>query len=283
MDDSNDTTAVDGTVLSTTATATSGSHTLHVKAWSSDNTACSADVTVSVQAAATAPAQSSSIIPANATTVGDIQNLTEWTAVHDAQAGGDSSGVMSVVDTPSLSGHARQFDTTFSDNGGELYTDSFDIDVNATNFFYDAYVYLTDSVDNLANLEMDMNQVLADGHTVIFGFQCDGWTGRWDYTVNQGTAESPDDQWVSSSAYCDARTWSRDVWHHVQVWYSRDDSGNVSYHSVWLDGVESKLDTTVPSAFALGWAPALQVNFQVDGYGSGSNTVYLDKLTVSRW
>jgi hypothetical protein len=53
---------------------------------------------------------------------------------------------------------------------------------------------------------------------------------------------------------------------------------------VWLDDVQENINTTVNSAFALGWAPALLTNFQVDGLGaSGSNTVYLDDLTIYRW
>jgi hypothetical protein len=70
----------------------------------------------------------------------------------------------------------------------------------------------------------------------------------------------------------------------VQIAYSRDASGNVNYQSVWLDGVQSPLNATAPSAFALGWGPVLLTNFQVDGLGtSGSSTVYLDDLTVYRW
>ena len=71
----------------------------------------------------------------------------------------------------------------------------------------------------------------------------------------------------------------------MQVLYGRDDSGNVTYHSVWLDGAQQDINETVPSAFALGWVPAVLVtNFQVDGIGtSGSMTAYLDNLTVYRW
>jgi len=73
------------------------------------------------------------------------------------------------------------------------------------------------------------------------------------------------------------------AWHHVQVSYSRDNAGNVTYSSAWLDGVESKIDATAPSAFALGWGPSLLTNFQVDGIGNGTNTVYLDNVMISRW
>jgi hypothetical protein len=45
------------------------------------------------------------------------------------------------------------------------------------------------------------------------------------------------------------------------------------------------INATVPSAFALGWAPTILTNFQVDGEtaAAGSSTVYLDQLTVYRW
>jgi hypothetical protein len=70
----------------------------------------------------------------------------------------------------------------------------------------------------------------------------------------------------------------------VQVSYSRDDAGNVTYHSVWLDGVEAPINQTVNSDFDLRWAPVLIANFQVDGLGAiGSSTLYLDDLTLYRW
>jgi hypothetical protein len=70
----------------------------------------------------------------------------------------------------------------------------------------------------------------------------------------------------------------------VQVYYSRDNSGNITYHSVWLDGNQQNINATVNSAFALGWQPSLLTNLQIDGLGNGgSATVYLDNLTVYRW
>jgi hypothetical protein len=119
---------------------------------------------------------------------------------------------------------------------------------------------------------------------VIFGFQCDGWSGTWDYTLNAGTPQSPKDQWLHSTASCNPRNWSTNTWHRVQISYSRDNSGNVTYKSVWFDGVQQDIYATVNSAFALGWGPALLANFQVDGIGlSGSSTAFLDNVTVYRW
>lgn len=189
-----------------------------------------------------------------------------------------------MVAAPSLSGSARQFSTTFSNYGDERYAVSFGADPNATNFLYDGWVYLVSPSSDVANLEMDTNQVLTNGQTVIYGFQCDGYSGTWDYTENTGTPQAPNDVWVHSSAACNPRNWATDTWHHVQISYMRDDSGNVTYNTVWLDGTAQTLNVTVPSAFALGWASTLLTNFQVDGLGSsGSSTVYLDNLTIYRW
>jgi hypothetical protein len=71
----------------------------------------------------------------------------------------------------------------------------------------------------------------------------------------------------------------------VQIGYSRDDVGNVTYQAVWLDGVKYPINATVNSAFSLGWASGVLVaNFQVDGIGtSGSSTLYVDNLTMYRW
>ena len=153
------------------------------------------------------------------------------------------------------------------------------------NFLYDAWVYLGAGANNISNLEFDMNQVMANGRTVIYGFQCDSWSKTWDYTANLGTPTAPNDTWLPSTAACNVQNWSPNTWHHVQIAYSRDAGGNVTYKSVWLDNVQQDLNVTVNSAFALGWSPTLLTNFQVDGMtqASSNSTVYLDNLTVYRW
>jgi hypothetical protein len=280
LDDSSNTTVVNGAQVTTQVPAQTGTHTLNVKAWGNAGAACNTSVAVEVTDSSSPV---NSLVPANATTVSSIQSLNNWQAKHDTAAVGSSSGSMSVVSSPAMSGSARQFVTSFSGSGDELYNVNFGNDTAATNFFYDAWVYLTSSAANVANLEMDVNQVMPNGQTVLFGFQCDGYSSTWDYTKNAGTPTSPVDTWVHSGAACNVRSWSQNAWHHVQVSYSRDDSGNVTYNSVWLDGVQSDINATAPSAFALGWGPMLVTNFQVDGLGSGTNTIYLDQLTVSRW
>lgn len=281
LDNSTSTSTASGTSVNTSVSAATGTHTLHVKAWGSLGASCVSDLTVAVTGSSSAPA--SSIVPADATTVSNLQTNNNWQAAHDPATGATSSGTMSMTSSPSLSGHARQFNSSFTNSGGEIYHVNFGNDPSPTNFFYDGWVYFSSSSANIANLELDMNQVVSNGDTVIYGFQCDGYSGTWDYTENAGTPSQPKDTWVHSSAACNARNWSPDTWHHVQISYSRDNSGNVTYHSVWLDGAESQINATVPSLFALGWAPSLITNFQVDGLGTGSNTVYLDEFAISRW
>jgi hypothetical protein len=281
IDNSSDTTIVRGTSVEAEVASGTGSHTLHVKAWGDAGSACVTDVAINVEAAPSTAA----VIPSEAISVSGLQVLSGWVEQHDPGTSGSSTGSMSLVTAPSHDGDARQFVSNFADYGGELFHISFGDDTTSTNFLYDAWVYLPSPSTAIANVEMDMNQVMPNGQTVIFGFQCDGWSGTWDYTANKGTPEKPVDTWLHSNAACNPRKWSTDTWHHVQVSYSRDDSGNVTYRSVWLDGAESTLNVTVPSAFALGWAPTLLTNFQLDGYlsTSGAATAYLDDLTIYRW
>ena len=279
LDSSTDTTIVNGTAVDASVASGTGAHTLHVKAWGEKGSVCVADVAITVTAG-------NAITPSNAIPVGSIQTLNNWKAINDvATGGGSASGAMSLVNAPSRSGNARRFSTSYTKYGGELYHVSFGDDTLSTNFLYDAWVYLPSPSSSIANLEMDMNQVMPNGQTVIFGVQCDGWSGTWDYTANTGTPQKPVDVWLHSKAACNPRSWSMNTWHHVQISYARNDAGRVTYKAVWLDGAESVINATVPSAFALGWSPALLTNFQVDSYlpGSASSVVYLDDLVVYRW
>jgi Chitobiase/beta-hexosaminidase C-terminal domain len=223
-------------------------------------------------------------IPPNAISQTQVQLLPNWRIKHDPATPGTATGAMAVVSDPSLSGQAEQFYTTFTGSGGELYSLTYGNDSAPQNFVYDAQVWI-DEGTQIANLEMDNNQVIPNGDTVIYAFQCSGNANVWEYSSNAGTPTAPVVKWLRSTAPCNPANWTTNVWHHVQISYSRDDAGNVTYHSAWLDGVESPINQTVNSDFTLGWAAGtLITNFQVDGAGaSGSATLYLDNLTIYRW
>lgn len=279
LDNSSTTYIVNGTAINAQVSAPIGAHTLHVKSWGTGGAACVSSVPLTI---IMPPGPS---VPSTATVVSNIQGFSNWTSAFDTGTSGSAWGIMSLVNLPSLSGSARSFVTNYSGYAGERYQIDFGADTSATNFLYDTWLYVAAPSTSVANVEMDMNQVMSNGQTVIYGFQCDGWSGTWDYTKNAGTPSSPIDVWVHSTATCNPRNWSTNAWHHVQIAYSRDSSGNVTYKSVWLDNVEQDLNVTVPSAFALGWRSVLLTNFQVDGATStaGTNTIYMDKLTISRW
>jgi hypothetical protein len=276
LDSSSSTTIIRDQNVDAKVAAPLGNHILHVKAWAK-NMVCVTDVAINVT-------PSTSLFPADAVSVSNIEALSNWELKHDPATEGASSGATDLVSQPAHTGTTRKFTTQFTNGGGQLYHVSFGDDTQATNFLYDAWVYLDGSVSHIANLEMDMNQTMENGQTVIYGFQCDGYSGTWDYSENAGTPEKPSGQWVHSKAACNVRSWATQTWHHVQISYSRNDAGVVTYKSVWLDGKEQTINGTALGARALGWGPTLLTNLQVDGLGtSGTATVYLDDLTVYRW
>jgi hypothetical protein len=282
LDGSSSTTLVTGTSVNTHVSAASGGHTLHVKSWGKSGAACSDSVSITVTG--TTATSDAVTAPTSATAVSSVQTLSGWTATHDSGTSGSSSGSTAVVTSPTLSGHARKFSLKWSGSGGERYSKSFGDDRTSLDFLYDGWVYIASSSGSIANIEMDLNQTMPSGNTVIFGFQCDGYKGKWDYSENKGSTAKPVGAWVSTSVACNPSSWSRNAWHHVQIEYSRASTGgDITYKSVTLDGTTHTLNKTVFAARSLGWGSSIVTNFQVDGRGSGSGTVYLDKLTVSRW
>jgi hypothetical protein len=268
-----------GSSIDTQVASITGAHTVNVKATGRGGAVCESSVAIIVVP------DPASLVPPDAVVFKGVQALSTWQGTGDTDTrSGTATGKTVIVRSPSLSGAARQFATKFTAFGGERYWVVFGDNTDVTEFLYDGWVYVARPSNGIANVEFDMNQVLSNGQTVIYGFQCDGYSGTWDYTANEGTPTTPSDQWLHSAFPCNPRTWSTNAWHHVQITYSRDAYGSVTYQSVWFDGVEQDVNQTVMSAFALGWAPVLLTNFQIDGLGaSGSSTVYLDKLTVYCW
>src|ERR1700733_1588681 len=242
-----------------------------------------ADPTVAKSLVATlVPPTGSSRIPSNAISSGVLDGSPNWEWQHDPGTPGNSQG-SSVYPATGLSSDnaAREYYMTYSGRSGELFHLSFGKDLNATHFVYDAYVYVNDP-SQLANLEMDMNDVMPDGRTVILGTQCSSYSKSWENTYY-----SAGFHWHPSNIPCNPETWSAKTWHHIQIATQRDGNGVATYDWVNVDGVYSDFqNATVNSAESLGWALGdLLINFQIDGSsaGSGSNTLYTDKLQVWRW
>ncbi len=279
IDNSDNWTTIRGSSIDTLVASITGAHTVNVKSLGRGGAVCETSVAIIVVP------DPASLVPPDALVFKGVQALNTWQGASDISiSNSTSSGTTKIVGSPSLSGSARQFSMEFSNYGGELNSAVFGDNTEVTNFLYDGWIYVARPSSAIANLEFDVDQVMANGQTMIFGFQCDGYSGTWDYTANEGTPSAWSDVWLNSAAPCNPRSWSTNTWHHVQITYSRDQDGSATYQSVWFDGVEQDLNVSVPSAFALGWAPVLLTNFQIDGYGArGSSTTYLDKLTISCW
>jgi hypothetical protein len=278
LDSSTSTTTFESQTIDTSVSVSSGGHTLHVKAWGSGGSVCVTDVAINVTS-------SSSAVPSYASSNSSLQTLSNWIKAHDSGTPGTSSGWMNIVSSPSMSGAARQFATSYTNYGGERYSVSFNDDASAHNFELDMWVYLQYPSNGVQILELDLNQVLSNGQTILYGFQCNGWSSTWDFSTNKGSASSPRPHWVNTSAYCNPHSWGTNQWHHVKMLYSRNDSGWVTYKTVTLDGKVYNIWVTTFSAYALGWGPSLIANVQVDGSssGSGGSHIFVDNMTVYRW
>ena len=188
-------------------------------------------------AAAPAFAQSAFTIPPEAQNSGDLSASSHWTWSHDSGTPGSAVGSTHFpVSSPSVDGEAREFYMSYSGKGGERFSLTFDHNTEVTHFVYDTYVYIDDPAQ-LANLEMDMNQVMSDGKTVIYAFQCSGNSGHWEYSTIEGNHPV----WHSTGLACSPKNWAANTWHHVQIASHRDSSGDVSYDWVGFDGVNKTI------------------------------------------
>jgi hypothetical protein len=159
-----------------------------------------------------------------------------------------TKGDTTFVRFPAENGNSRQLAAASSVYGGERYEVYFGDDITSTKFFYDTWVYLASPSIDVANIEMAMNQPMKNGQTVIYGFQCDGWSSISEYTEDPGTPSNLVDDWVHSKLTCNPHPWSTNTSHHVQVSYSRDDPGNITDNSVALDRIHPEINATMPSA-----------------------------------
>ncbi len=220
-------------------------------------------------------------IPKDAQSSGDLTGSSHWTWSHDSATPGNSTASSHYPESsPSIDGKSREFAFSYSNKGGERFSLTFDHNTQVTHFLYDTYVWI-ENPSEMANLELDMNQVVSDGKTVIYAFQCSGNSGQWEYS----TVEGNHPHWHTTGLACSPRKWTAQKWHHIQIAYHRNNSGDVTYDWVGLDGVNKKVNKTGYSALSLHWSPGdLNLNFQIDGDSSrGSVKIYADKLTIFYW
>jgi hypothetical protein len=166
--------------------------------------------------------------------------------------------------------------------GGVRWADSFANDTAATNYVLDTAVMSPDWT-HVADLELDTNQVKADGKTTILGTQCASQEKAWDVTF---TNTSGSWHWVSTGVPCNPETWTPNVLHHIRIFGTISSADVSTYLGVEFDGVYTPFNgQTGNTGDALSWGKGVNLtNVQMDGLGSsGSATIYMDTLTETRW
>ncbi len=223
-----------------------------------------------------------SSIPSYAAASADLDTASNWQGEHDSGTPGGSKGSTVFPATTPLYDDAREFYMTYSGRGGERWHNSFRNDSSSTHFVLDTYVYVVNP-DQLANLELDLNQVMSNGQTVIFGTQCSTYSGTWEWTYSANGGF----HWHSSNVPCKTTDWAANTWHHIQIGFHRDNSGYVTHDWVEFDGVHSAFTGAGgSSARSLGWAKGSQImNIQMDGFSKsgGTITAYFHKTTFYEW
>jgi hypothetical protein len=271
-----------------------GTHTIHFKSWTSNGACPTVSSTIHVPSSSATSASSStsasSASVASAAIVTSIPSYAKGSGILDGKywafekdAGTPGTGRGSTVypaSTPSYD-NARKFYMTYTRHGGVRWHNSFAKDAAVTHFIYDTYVYLVNPTQ-VANLELDVNHVMANGKTVILATQCSSYSRTWEYSIRNSSSH-----WMKTSIACNPKTWRAKSWHHIQIASHHNTSGTVTYDWVNVDGKHSAFShATGAGAGYLGWQKGtILINFQMDGASSssGSATAYIHKMTIFRW
>jgi hypothetical protein len=269
-----------------------GAHTIHYKSWVNGAACPVVSTTFTVAGGSSSSSGSTSgsstgsnavtSLPSTAVASALLDGMSAWTSEHDAGTPGSSKGSMVYPATTPSYDKAREFYMTYSSGAGERWHVSFGNNPTAMNFVLDTYVYLVNP-SQVANLELDLNQVTSSGKTMMFDTQCSSYSKTWEYTVVSGSTN----HWTRSNIYCNPLTWKAKTWHHIQIGMHRDTSGNITHDWVNLDGTHSVFKNAKGyGTRSLGWAKGtLLTNFQIDGLskGSGSITAYIHNMVFYHW
>lgn len=286
--------------IDTKAALSAGTHTIHYKAWTSSGVCPVISTTFKVGGGSSSgggtsggstsgggtsasPGSVANSLPSAAIPSANLDGIGGWAAEHDAGTPGSSKGSMVYPAHPDGTfSETREFYMTYSNHGGERWHVSFANNPSSTNFGFDVYVYIVNP-SQVANLELDLNQVMSNGETVIYGTQCSSYSKTWEYSYTSGGKP----HWKSSGIGCNPLTWSARTWHHIQIGYHRNSSGVVTHDWVNFDSSHHTFSgATGASALKLGWGKGtLLLNYQIDGSskGSGSVTSYIHKMTIFHW
>lgn len=272
--------------ISASIKASSGSHTLVVRAWDSTGAYGTATVsdTVSGSGSSTTPPPAPSgalpTPPSSARVYSNInQNTSGWANCGTAAcAGGTGAGSFWQAfdqSSPSMSGRSMEL---FRDGSwaNALWYWKAGADDAATNFLWDFYVQLDGPSVNAAQaLEYDAYQFVG-GYNYMIGTECNYAAGVWD------TWDEASGHWLHTTVPC--KKFAAGSWHHIQ-WYmtTNHSSHTYTYKTLVVDGAVYNLNQTQPAKY-LGWGDNVGVQWQLDVNASGGGYhEWVDDAKLSIW
>jgi hypothetical protein len=274
---------INAAALDTNVVMTAGAHSIVVQSWNSAGTVAMKPLTLTVSSPAPPPPPppTPTPIPSTARSWTDIEQMPGWencTVCAGINANGPTAPVSMTqnVATPSLDGKSTQFwiggTTPYSDG---LWWKQLGGDDVRHHFVYDLNFYLT-TPQYAQALEFDVNQSNKK-NMYIMAVQCNikaAGGGHWD--VWNGLTK----HWISTGVGCTAP--SAYTWHHLTEEFQRDDSGNITFVAITLDGVKHYINKTygsLPKAVS-----EINVAVQIDGDSKMDNfSEWVDKVTLYAW
>ncbi len=264
-----------GSSIDTSISASSGSHSLTVKAWDSTGASFSKSVTVSVSGTSSTTPTTSVSIPSTAKTFNHIEDMTGWGSCTTCAGGGANASYSwkQWQSSPSIDGSSGKLwvgGTTSFSHG--LIWRRMGTSTSATHFVFDMY-YQLDAPTHSQGLEFAANQSLSSGW-YKFSTQCSFGSGVWKVwdSKNQG--------WVKTGIACTrppARTWQ-----HVVFEYARS-GGKAVFVAITINGTKHYVNKSFYPQSKSGDG-SIGIHFQVDGNSTQDDyTAWIDKLSLYYW
>jgi len=230
------------------------------------------------ESASSASPATASAAPSDATTKSGIQNMRGWencTACAAIGGNGPTAPVSMVQfqKSPSLSGSSAKFTIGGSQPyANALWWKALGAQNSATNFQYQADVYLTDPQAAQA-IEFDTTQATGNVEFIL-GIQCNiKGGGVWDVFNTGGN------RWESTGVACTAP--AAYTWHHLTYQGKRTGTTTTVVSISW-DGVTHYVNKTYPNKPYSG--SGLSASFQLDLDSKPTPySAWVDNMTLKSW
>lgn len=226
-----------------------------------DGSQYNAELSLSAVVVSLSPA--APIIPNTAQSSGIMDSKEPWKQEKDAGVNGKTSKITAASNLYDKINSYRIFSAAGTGKPGMRWSNSFVHNSAPTYFCYRGLIKFPDGVANLQQLELDMNQMMADGRNCYLCTQFDSLSGTVQYTTTSNGAC----HWNNSNIKHDMKNWPADQWIDFAIYTQRDDAGVVTYIGIRFNGKYYPFDPTCKglSAIKENWTAGVIIpNFQVN-------------------